>query len=517
MPGDKIFLSPVNHSTANKLMKSQKSLFLFVIITALILGVISYFGFRALTQESTLNEYQTQQLAKSHVAQTQSFILQQLNQKQVRLDAMLAYLSLDKNALNTLISQDSDIDGIFVLQNNKLVFPDVSQPLSLKDQKLAELIMPVSHDPALLMAKQHKSEDKTPDSGWLVLQDNHYPALIYWRKTDNDTVGVKLSYVKFLADVISALDTDFAPDGIKISDNGQLLYQLLPEPIGDNQTSSYSQNLPFPLHGWQIDYYTAPTNGQSLYSLGIILIVTIILAVGFMALMLYREFNRATRLASQQVSFVGQVSHELKTPLTNITLYAEMLNEMEAEENGQNAHYLGVIISESQRLSRLIQNVLTFTKLPQICIRQVDINQLMNQIYTVFIPVFEAKDIQLNLNIDGQLSTKTDVDRVTQIISNLLSNAEKYAATGKRVDLNVEQDNDNIYIHIRDYGNGITAKEIKQIFQPFYRVKSSITEGVTGTGIGLTIARQLAETLSGEINAINNEPGMTFTLRLPKR
>ena len=174
MPGDKIFLSPVNHSTANKLMKSQKSLFLFVIITALILGVISYFGFRALTQESTLNEYQTQQLAKSHVAQTQSFILQQLNQKQVRLDAMLAYLSLDKNALNTLISQDSDIDGIFVLQNNKLVFPDVSQPLSLKDQKLAELIMPVSHDPALLMAKQHKSEDKTPDSGWLVLQDNHY-------------------------------------------------------------------------------------------------------------------------------------------------------------------------------------------------------------------------------------------------------------------------------------------------------------------------------------------------------
>ncbi|MCR4535480.1 sensor histidine kinase [Shewanella xiamenensis] len=498
-------------------MKSPKSLFLFIIITALIMGVISYFGFRALTQESTLNEYQTQQLAKSHVAQTQSFILQQLNQKQVRLDAILAYLSLDKNALNTLISQDSDIENIFVLQKNKLAFPDISQPLSLKDQKLAELIMPISHDPTLLMAKQPTSDDKSPHSGWLVLQDNNYPALIYWRKTDEDTVGIKLSYVKFLADVISALNTNFAPDGIKISDNGQLLYQLSFEPIGNNQTPSYSQSLPFPLHGWQIDYYTAPVKGQSLYYLGTILIVTIILAVGFMAFMLYREFNRATRLASQQVSFVGQVSHELKTPLTNITLYAEMLNEMEAEENSQRAHYLGVIISESQRLSRLIQNVLTFTKLPQICIRQVDINQLMNQIYTAFNPVFAAKEIHLNLNINEQLSTKTDVDRVTQIISNLLSNAEKYAATGKQVDLNVEQVNDNIFIHIRDYGNGITAKELKQIFQPFYRVRSSITEGVSGTGIGLTIARQLAETLSGEINAINNEPGMTFTLRLPKR
>ncbi|WP_246201853.1 sensor histidine kinase [Budvicia diplopodorum] len=498
-------------------MKSKKSLYLFVIITALIVGLIGYFGLRTITQESSLNQYQTQQLAKSHVTSVQSYILQQISQKQVRLDAMLAYLELDNAALNKLISQDSDIDGIFVIKSNRLVFPDASKSLSLKDQKLVELITPVSRDPALLTAKQHKSEDKTPDSGWFVMQDNSYPVWIYWRKNGGDIVGIRLSYVKFLADVIANIEPDFAPDSLKISDNGQLLYQYLPTSIGDNQTPSYSQNLPFPLHSWQIDYYTAPADGRSLYYSGLILIAIIIFAVGFMAFILYREFNRAARLASQQVSFVGQVSHELKTPLTNITLYAEMLKEMESEEESQNTHYLGVIISESQRLSRLIQNVLTFTKLPQLCIREVNINQLLEQIYAIFTPVFEAKDIQLTLRVEGELSAETDVDRVTQIISNLLSNAEKYAAMGKRVDLSAVQDDSSVYIHVRDYGNGLSSKEIKQIFQPFYRVKSAITEGVAGTGIGLTIARQLTDSLSGEINAVGQNPGIDFILRLPKR
>lgn len=487
-----------------------------MIITALIVGLIGYFGFRTITQESALNEYQTQQLAKSNVARTQSFILQQLSQKQVRLEAILAYLKLDETALNTLISQDSDIDGIFVLRNNKLIFPDTVKPLSLKDQKLVELIMPVSRDPALLTAKQYNAEDKSPDSGWFVMQDNSYPVLIYWRKTGSDTIGIKLSYVKFLADVISAIEPDFAPDSLQITDNGQLLYQYLPTQLSDSQPPSYSQNLPFPLHSWQIDYYTAPASSKQLYYSGLVLIIVIILAVGFMAFILYREFNRAARLASQQVSFVGQVSHELKTPLTNITLYAEMLKEMEPEEDSQNAHYLSVIISESQRLSRLIQNVLTFTKLPQLNVREVNINQLLQQIYTIFTPVFEAKNIQLTLNAETALSTQTDIDRVTQIISNLLSNAEKYAAMGKRVDLSAMQDEHHIYVHVRDYGNGLTPKEIKQIFHPFYRVKSEITEGVAGTGIGLTIARQLAESLSGEINAIGRDPGIEFILKLPK-
>ncbi|MNE85902.1 Sensor histidine kinase RcsC [compost metagenome] len=111
---------------------------------------------------------------------------------------------------------------------------------------------------------------------------------------------------------------------------------------------------------------------------------------------------------------------------------------------------------------------------------------------------------------------QSDIDRLTQIINNLLSNAEKYATAGKQVDVQVECGADNVDIHVRDYGAGIAEKELRMIFLPFYRVKSGITEGVSGTGIGLTIAQQLAHSLGGEILVAQQSPGVRFTLRLAR-
>ena len=497
-------------------MKSKKFLYLFMVVTVLIIGLIGYFGYRTLSQESTLNEYQTQQLAKTRVAQTQDFILQQLGQKQIRFSAILAYLKLDPLSLNTLIAQDSDIEALFVLEQNKLVFPDAYNPLNQKESRFIELITPIIQDPAILIAKQHQSDDKQPDFGWYVMQEQQQPVLIYWHKLNNQIIGFKLSYVKLLSDIISSIDFNYEPDSLVISDNGQVLYQSLTRAYDKTKQPTYNQALPFPLHAWKIDYYASNNSNYSLYYFTLGLLAIAILAVGIIALSLYREFNRATRLASQQVSFVSQVSHELKTPLTNITLYAEMLKEMEQEEDSQNTHYLEVIISESRRLSRLIQNVLTFTKSPKINLQPVDINQLLVQIHTIFTPVFEAKGIHLALTVEGHLNTHSDIDRITQIISNLLSNAEKYAAEGKKVQLSACQDDNNIYIRVRDYGKGLSEKELKHIFQPFYRVKSEITEGVTGTGIGLTIALQLAQSLSGTLLAENCDNGLEFTLCIPR-
>ncbi|WP_413492658.1 sensor histidine kinase [Morganella psychrotolerans] len=498
-------------------MKSKKFLYLFIVITVLITGLIGYFGYRTLSQESTLNEYQTQQLAKTRVAQTQNFILQQLGQKQIRFSAILAYLKPDPLSLNTLIAQDSDIEDLFVLEHNKLVFPDAYNPLNQKESRFIELITPIVQDPAILITGQHPSDDKQPDSGWYVMQEQQQPVLIYWHKLDNQIIGFKLSYVKLLSDIISGIDFNYEPDSLVISDNGQVLYQSLTRAYDKTKQPTYVQALPFPLHAWKIDYYAANNSNYSLYYFTIGLLAVVILSVGIIALSLYREFNRATRLAGQQVSFVSQVSHELKTPLTNIMLYAELLKEREQEEDSRNTHYLEVIISESGRLSRLIQNVLTFTKSPKINLQPVDINQLLAQIHTIFMPAFKVKGIHLVLTIEEQLNTCSDIDRITQIISNLLSNAEKYAAEGREVRLSACSDDKNIYIRVRDYGKGLSEKELKHIFRPFYRVKSEITEGVTGTGIGLTIARQLAQSLSGTLMAENCDRGLEFTLCIPRR
>jgi signal transduction histidine kinase len=206
-------------------------------------------------------------------------------------------------------------------------------------------------------------------------------------------------------------------------------------------------------------------------------------------------------------------------------LYAELLKEELGEFYEDGLRRIDVIISESQRLSRLIQNILTFSHAPKIHIQAVDIGQLMAQIVQTFTPSFQARGMVLSLDMGesvsgsviGSVMIDSDLDRLTQILSNFLSNAEKYASSGQRVDLTVESHPDYLDIHVRDYGPGISEKEAKKIFQPFYRIQSAITEGVAGTGIGLTIARQLAESLHGEILLSHPSPGMQFTLRLKKQ
>lgn len=481
----------------------------------LLAGFIAYLGFRTLAHEALLRHYQQQTLAQSHTAQVRAFILELLNNKAVRLSSIANYLKNDDLTLNTFIAKDSDVDAIFILQKNQLLFPDELAPLDEREKAWVQSITPIIHDPSLLYNHYFTDEKSQPASGWFISNESSDPLLIFWLNQNDLIIGFKVSYVGLLSDAINQLAFDYSPDTLTVEDNGRLLYQSgNPQLIRDSLRLD-TQRLPYPLSRWQIDYYGYKTDSYALYLGGGLLIALLILAVGLMIFRFYREYTRTVRLASQQVSFVGQVSHELKTPLTNITLYAEMLKEEPFDEDSPAPRYLDVITSESQRLSRLIQNILSFTKAPKVHLQQVDLNSLLEQIYQTFIPAFTSKGMTLELQNGCPIVVCTDIDRLTQIISNFLSNAEKYASQGKRVDLIAQCDDQSVYIRVRDYGSGIASKELKSIFQPFYRIKSTITEGVSGTGIGLTIAQQLAQGLQGEILVENMSPGIQFSVKLP--
>ena len=214
------------------------------------------------------------------------------------------------------------------------------------------------------------------------------------------------------------------------------------------------------------------------------------------------------------MEFVGQVSHELKTPLTNIRMYAEMLEEQLATEP-QQRNYLGVIINESQRLSRLIGNVLNFSRTPTLQLREVDVDALVRRTLDNFLPGFSARGIAVASRLEAGRAVTTDHDMLEQILNNLLSNVEKYAAEGKRVAVSTGIDGGQLALRVRDYGPGIPASERRRIFEPFYRIDDRLTEGVSGTGIGLTIARQQARRLGGDLVIIDVENGACFELRLP--
>lgn len=498
---------------------TSKSNLLFLIATLLLAGFIAYLGFRTVEHEALLRHYQTQTIAQSRTTQVYNTITDLLNQKAVRIQSMADFMQFDDVTLRELTERDTDIDAVFILQKNQLIFPDEQSPLSDKEQRWIQTITPIIHDPSLLYSHSFVSEHSRPQSGWFITSETNDPIFLYWLQKEGQTIGFKLSYIKLISDLINELDVDFAPDILLVKDNDRVLYQSYGSVELNASQLIDSKRLPYPLTNWQVDYYATKANNSIVYLWGGILILLLVTAIGLIMYRIYREYTESARLARQQVNFVSQVSHELKTPLTNITLYAEMLKEEQAELEPEShvVRYLDVITSESQRLSRLIQNILTFTKASKVHIKPVNVSCLVNKIAQTFTPAFDAKAITLHTEISPDLIVESDEDRITQIVSNFLSNAEKYAAQGKRVDLTVSLNDtkNQVNVSVRDYGDGIALKELKAIFQPFYRVKSEITEGVSGTGIGLTIAEQLAGNLGGSITVENSSPGVRFSLLLP--
>jgi signal transduction histidine kinase len=493
----------------------------FLVIAALVLAVIGGLGLRALEHEALSRRYQAQTLAQTRSEQAASLVMGFLQQRAARLDAVTELVRLDRAVVGTLRETDGEIDEIFVLQKNRLLYPDPQKPMTQREKEWTRMIAPLVDDPSLLYFHgegDEKSEMETPRAGWFVINEAQEPALIYWRATgDGRFTGFRIAYVKLLSDVVNATDFDFSPDLLLIKENGRLLYQSRNRAETDGPTPRLAplvSPLPYPLNAWAIEYHGRQESARAVYLWGGALLATLLAAVALILFRLYREYTQTARLARQQVDFVSQVSHELKTPLTNITLYAELLKEELSELDEDGMRYIDVIVNESGRLSRLIQNILSFAHAPKIHLQPVDVNAAMARVVQSFTPSFQARGLTLTLRMPEGVVVESDVDRLTQIVSNFLSNAEKYAAAGKRVDLVVEVLGDGVEIRVRDYGPGLSEKEAKLVFQPFYRVHSALTEGVSGAGIGLTIARQMAETLGGEILIDRFTPGVQFTLRL---
>ena len=235
----------------------------------------------------------------------------------------------------------------------------------------------------------------------------------------------------------------------------------------------------------------------------------------------YREQAREMREAAQRVSFVNQVSHELKTPLTNIRMYAELLEQDLEDRDEQADGHLGVIVGESQRLSRLIGNVLTFGRKERGALtlhREPGVvDDVLRAVLGHFGAALDSQSIQVSFRPSAGRVVSLDPDVVEQIVGNLIGNVEKYAAGGGRLELISRQDGDSVEIVVADDGPGLPPRERRRIFEPFYRVSSALTAGVAGTGIGLTISRELARLHGGDLRLEPSERGARFlvTLRCP--
>lgn len=368
------------------------------------------------------------------------------------------------------------------------------------------------------------------DSGLLIREGREpLPEMIHWHLLpDGRMLGALLDSARFLG----VLFENMPPSGLKALPGRMSLVS------GDNSTlhgwglrlqdkkveegTSVACTLPF--QNWKLGYAPGGDEFPSAALFPILLGVSSgSLLVPSLAWLYFRESSREIRVAQQRVSFVNQVSHELKTPLTNIRLYAEMARTG-AENRGDaaTARQLAVVESETARLSRLIQNVLNFARKQRDRLSvneiRVELAVVIGRVAEQWMPVLEKRGIALEVEMPDSLPLHTDADAVEQILGNLLSNAEKYAADGKWVGIQVRTEGETrVLVTVCDHGPGIPLGKQELIFEPFERLRSDLREGVSGTGIGLTISRELAGLLGGSLYAdASCREGARFVLSLPR-
>jgi signal transduction histidine kinase len=255
----------------------------------------------------------------------------------------------------------------------------------------------------------------------------------------------------------------------------------------------------------------------------IFLIVAMLGAIACGGWLVVHDARRQLLLAQQKTDFVSNVSHELKTPLTSIRMFAELMQNGRPETVAKAPQYLRIIMVEAERLTRLINNVLDFAKLER---RQKRFDKKSLDLHEVIERTWEAHKLHLQ---ESGFTTRWeaavppypvigDEDALAQILVNLLSNAEKYSGTLKEVALHTYLDGDYVCVSVLDRGSGVPAGEERKIFEAFYRAHDSLSNGIQGTGLGLTLAQRLAREHGGEIRYHPREGGgSNFTLRLPLR
>ena len=253
-------------------------------------------------------------------------------------------------------------------------------------------------------------------------------------------------------------------------------------------------------------------------------VAVLLLAVTLGLVSLWCNAAAQIRLARKKDDFISAVSHELRTPLTSIRMYAEMLEKRWVKSRDKEAEYYRNMRQESERLSRLVENVLDFSRIQRgrkkYAFNVGDINECVARVVAMMAPYATEKGFSIRTEPGEIAPSAFDNDAVTQIVVNLLDNAIKYArnADDKTITVRTRSDGPFVLIEVEDHGPGVPARQRKKIFEAFYRVEAEATRETAGTGLGLALVKKFVEAHDGFVEIINVRPtGAIFRVGLDAR
>ena len=525
-------------------------LLILTIVPAVLLGWLGLVSFR------TDREHEEERLAE----------LTEERLRTVNLEIENLFLSLESQLNQLPASTGTDIESvrdetrenglirqIFLIgENGGLIFPSEGMELSGKEELFLQRVREIGLSEGLLITTGDSEAAAPPPNGWYTWHLGEGINFIYWQRlpvrqggeqnrnnhqgTGEAVIfGCELNRNALLSRLINALPSTDFPSGnretdedfrIVITDVGEEVFYQWGNysPAGEEESLS-ELALPFPLNAWRISYFgplvSSGGAGRRIIAIFTPIAVVVIAMVG-LALYLYRESTREVREAMERVTFVNQVSHELKTPLTNIRMYAELLDNRIGKKDPKARNYLQIVEGESRRLSRLIGNVLTFSKEKKsgILLNRGEGNpeEIISSVLESFRLSLDSKEIETEVDLQCAGSVLIDRDIAEQIVSNLISNVEKYGADGRYLFISCRLEGETTLIRVADRGPGIPDSLHDKVFSPFYRISSRLSDGVSGTGIGLSIVRTLARLHEGDAYIVPSETGALFevTLRTPR-
>ncbi len=276
---------------------------------------------------------------------------------------------------------------------------------------------------------------------------------------------------------------------------------------------------------WKMEFYESQAEGVGFAGLSrsfyFWTILTLVVVLTFGAVLIGRTIAHEMEILKLKSDFVSSVSHEFKTPLTSIRALAERLQGDKAIDSARMKQYFSLISQNADQLTRLVKNLLDFSKIEEgkkeYHFSPTDVAQLVTQ----QIQDFGKNDLQKGARIKASIPDDIpplllDREALSQAFGNLLDNAFKFSSAEAEVEVRVKREKENIVIEVADRGIGITQDELEKIFDKFYQAKNAIKYSAKGTGLGLTLVKHTAEAHGGKVSARSKVgDGSTFSLILP--
>ena len=289
----------------------------------------------------------------------------------------------------------------------------------------------------------------------------------------------------------------------------------------DRRSYDFSHRLAAPLESQQISLRLSRLDdedaGSTLYGLAALLATAAV--VGLFAL--YRMVAVQLTFAERRDNFVSAVTHELKTPLTAIRMYGEMLRDGMVQDETTRREYYGIITAEGERLTRLINNVMEHARLrrgirPMQLVRA-DAGALVREVVDVMAPHLAREGFRVDVLVaPGLPEAHLDLDAFKQVLFNVLDNAIKYGRSAEASVLRIACSHEagEVLVCVRDFGPGIAEHQVKLVFEPFFRGEDELTRRHQGTGIGLSLVRELVCQMNGSVQGHNRRPGLEIRIAL---